>query len=173
MLILLKINSGFIEPQLPDKQSLFKNQSIVSIGESNYLFADYVGSKNIVSDYSVEDYLASIAPVEAPLIPVIIDNVAGQLEGYVNVENEYTVPQSSDAVIATGQLAIPDRKFKVPFKRVDTGRVQLMPAEVVSGVFTLPLKFETNGVWIVNQELINSDYEQDVFALTERRFSVI
>lgn len=112
-------------------------------------------------------------PEETPLIPVIIDNVAGQLEGYVNVENEYTVPQSSDAVIATGQLAIPDRKFKVPFKRVDTGRVQLMPAEVVSGVFTLPLKFETNGVWIVNQALINSDYEQDVFALTERRFSVI
>jgi len=112
-------------------------------------------------------------PVEVPLTPVIIDDVAGQLEGYVNAENEYTVPQSSDAVIATGQLAIPDRKFKVPFKRVDTGRVQLMPAEVVSGVFTLPLKFETNGVWIVNQKLINSDYEQDIFALTERRFSVI
>ncbi|WP_409423268.1 MULTISPECIES: hypothetical protein [unclassified Pseudoalteromonas] len=111
--------------------------------------------------------------VETPLIPVVIDNVAGQLDDYVNIENEYTVPQSSDAVIATGQLAIPDRKFKVPFKRVDTGRVQLMPAEVVGGVFTLPLKFETNGVWIVNQALINSDYEQDIFALTERRFSVI
>lgn len=173
MKLLLKINSGLIEPQLPDSSSLFEQQDVVEINEEMYLFADYVGSKNIVSDYSVDDYLASIAPVETPLIPVIIDNVAGQLEGYVNVENEYTVPQSNDAVIATGQLAIPDRKFKVPFKRVDTGRVQLMPAEVVSGVFTLPLKFETNGVWIVNQELINSDYEQDVFALTERRFSVI
>ncbi|WKD23627.1 hypothetical protein NDQ71_00500 [Pseudoalteromonas sp. KG3] len=173
MKLLLKINSGLIEPQLPDSSSLFEQQDVVEINEEMYLFADYTGSKSLVSDYSVDDYLASIAPVETPLIPVIIDNVAGQLEGYVNVENEYTVPQASDAVIATGQLAIPDRKFKVPFKRIDTGRVQLMPAEVVSGAFTLPLKFETNGVWIVNQELINSDYEQDVFALTERRFSVI
>lgn len=173
MKILLKVVTGLLAAQLPDESALFKSQDVVTIDGEQYLFADYIGTKSLVSDYSVEDYLASIAPVETPLIPVIIDNVAGQLEGYVNVENEYTVPQSSDAVIATGQLAIPDRKFKVPFKRVDTGRVQLMPAEVVSGVFTLPLKFETNGVWIVNQELINSDYEQDVFALTERRFSVI
>ncbi|MEL0655750.1 hypothetical protein V6257_11955 [Pseudoalteromonas issachenkonii] len=107
------------------------------------------------------------------LIPVIIDNVAGQLKGYVNVENEYTVAQASDEVIATGKLAIPDRKFKVPFNRIDTGRVQLMPAEVVSGVFTLKLKFETNGTWIVNQELINSEYDNHIFELSERHFSVI
>ncbi|MDC3214785.1 hypothetical protein NQU47_19675 [Pseudoalteromonas distincta] len=173
MNILIIINSGVVAHQLPDTIDNFKNQTVVTIGEQLYLFADYIGSKSLVSDYSVDDYLASIAPVETPLIPVIIDNVAGLLDGYVNIENEYTVPQASDTVVATGSLAIPDRKFKVPFKRIDTGRVQLMPAEVVGGVFTLPLKFETNGVWIVNQELINSDYEQDVFALTERRFSVI
>jgi len=111
-------------------------------------------------------------PVDV-LIPVIIDNVAGQLKGYVNAENEYTVAQASDDVIATGKLAIPDRKFKVPFKRIDTGRVQLMPAEVIDGVFTLKLKFETNGTWIVNQELINSEYDNHIFELSERHFSVI
>ncbi len=173
MQILLKINSGFISPQLPDTAATFKNQIVVELDGQLYLFADYTGSKSLVSDYSVDDYLASIAPAETQLIPVIIDNVAGLLDGYVNVENEYTVPQASDAVVATGSLAIPDRKFKVPFKRIDTGRVQLMPAEVVGGAFTLSLKFETNGVWIVNQELINSDYEQDIFAIDERRFSVI
>ena len=173
MQVLLSITSGVIAPQLPDNLALFKQQSIVDIDGEAYFFADYVGPKAIVSDYNVDDYLMSIAPVETQLIPIIIDNVEGQLEGYVNNENEYTVPQSSDAVTATGKLAIPDRKFKVPFKRVDTGRVQLMPAEVKGGVFTLPLKFETNGVWVVNQELINTDYEQDVFELTERKFSVI
>ncbi|WP_273046921.1 hypothetical protein [Pseudoalteromonas sp.] len=156
----------------PDDYTLFSNMKKVLFNNKEFWLCDYEGSKPI-SSAETGDYLASIDPANKQLIPVIIDNVAGQLDDYVNVENEYTVPQSSDAVIATGQLAIPDRKFKVPFKRVDTGRVQLMPAEVVSGVFTLPLKFETNGVWIVNQALINSDYEQNIFALTERRFSVI
>ncbi|TMP70402.1 hypothetical protein CWB76_10665 [Pseudoalteromonas sp. S1609] len=156
----------------PDEYTLFLNMEKVLFNNKEFWLCDYKGSKPI-SSLETEAYLASIDPANKQLIPVIIDNVAGQLDDYINVENEYTVPQASDGVIATGQLAIPDRKFKVPFKRVDTGRVQLMPAEVVSGVFTLPLKFETNGVWIVNQALINSDYEQDVFALTERRFSVI
>lgn len=173
MQILLKINSGLVAPQLPDDISKFRTQSIAVIEGQLYFFAEYVGLKQLVSDYSVDDYLASITPVETPLIPVIIDDVAGQLDGYVNNENEYTVPQSSDAVIATGQLAISDRKFKVPFLRVDTGREQLMPAAVKDGVFTLPLKFETNGTWIVNQKLINKEYEQDLFALDECRFSVI
>jgi hypothetical protein len=156
----------------PDDFTLFSNMEKVVFNGKEFWLCDYKSSKPIVSA-ETGDYLASIDPANKQLIPVIIDNVAGQLNGYINIENEYTVPQSSDAVIATGQLAIPDRKFKVPFKRIDTGRVQLMPAEVVSGVFTLPLKFETNGVWIVNQELINSDYEQDVFSLSEHRFSVM
>jgi len=156
----------------PDEYTLFSNMEKVLFNNKEFWLCDYKGSKPIAS-VETSDYLASIDSEKKQLIPVIIDKVAGQLDDYVNVENEYTVPQSSDAVIASGQLAIPDRKFKVPFKRVDTGRVQLMPAEVVGGVFTLPLKFETNGVWIVNQELINSDYEQDIFELSERRFSVI
>ena len=173
MKLLIKINAGLVGPQLPDNPDYFKSKQSVVIDDALYLFTDYTGSKALVSDYNVDDYLASIAPVETQLIPVIIDNVAGQLEGYVNNENEYTVPQSSDAVIATGQLAMPDRKFKVPFLRVDTGREQLMPAEVKGGVFTLPLKFETNGTWIVNQKLINKEYEQDLFSLEQRVFSVI
>lgn len=112
-------------------------------------------------------------PERPTLIPVNIDAVAGQLQGYNNADREYTVPQQSADVIATGTLAIEDRKFKVPFLRVDTGRIQLMPAQVVDGVFTVPLKFETNGVWVVNQELINTDFAQPLFELVEHKFSVI
>ncbi|WP_462147176.1 hypothetical protein [Pseudoalteromonas gelatinilytica] len=173
MLILLKINSGFIAPQLPDDVAAFLRQEVVVIDGQQYLYANYIGAKDIESDYNVDDYITNLVADEPKLIPVIIEKVEGLLDGYVNAENEYTVPQSSDAVIATGRLSIPDRKFKVPFLRLDTGREQLMPAEVIDGVFTLPLKFETNGTWVVNQALINKEYEQDIFSIEERRFSVL
>lgn len=107
------------------------------------------------------------------LAPVVIDYVSGQLDGYISNDNEYTVPQQSAGVVATGKLAVSNRKFKVPFKRIDTGRVQLMPAEVVDRKFTIPLKFETNGIWVINQTLINSDYLEPLFSMAEYRFSVI
>lgn len=110
---------------------------------------------------------------ETQKIPVVIDNVSGQIDGYINNENEFTIPQQSDQVSATGDLAVPDRKFKVPFMRTDTGRVQLMPADVTNGQFTIPLKFETNGIWVINEKLINSEFPEPVFSISEYRFSVI
>ncbi|CAH9055005.1 hypothetical protein PSECIP111951_01153 [Pseudoalteromonas holothuriae] len=106
-------------------------------------------------------------------IDVTIDKIEGTISGYENTDNEFTVPQQSNDVVATGQLAIPDRKFKVPFKRIDTGRIQLMPAQVVDGQFSMPLKFETNGIWVVNQELFNTDFSEAAFTLNEYRFSVL
>lgn len=108
-----------------------------------------------------------------PIYGVVIDHVSGQLDGYANNDNEFTVPQQSNDVIAMGQLSIPDRKFKVPFKRIDTGRIQLMPAQVQDEQFSIPLKFETNGIWIVNQELINSDFQNPTFEIVEYTFSVL
>lgn len=156
----------------PDDYTLFSGMEKVTFNEKVFWFCDYKGSKPLASP-DTDAYLTSINPINKQLIPVDIDSVLGQLEGYVNAANEYTVPQSSDEVIATGKFAIPDRKFKVPFKRIDTGRIQLMPAEVIDGIFTLKLKFETNGTWIVNQELINSEYDNHIFELSERHFSVI
>ncbi|NOU49505.1 hypothetical protein HG263_02945 [Pseudoalteromonas sp. JBTF-M23] len=172
MRVLIKVNSGSIEEQLQDDPVQFKQQEIVSIDEQSYLFADYVGNKQLVSDFDVDIFLTQRNDENA-LKCVVIDNVSGQLDGYVNHDNEFTVPQQSNDVIATGQLAIPDRKFKVPFKRIDTGRIQLMPAQVVNGQLTMPLKFETNGIWIVNQELFNTDFPDMPFEMGEYRFSVI
>lgn len=115
----------------------------------------------------------SIVEPEKPLVSVSIDDVSGQLTDYDNFENEYTVPQQSDSVIATGKLAVSDRKVKVPFKRIDTGRIQLMPGEINDGTFSIPLKFETNGIWIINQALINAELPEPSLSFNEYRFSVI
>ncbi|TMO67248.1 hypothetical protein CWC18_00935 [Pseudoalteromonas aurantia] len=172
MKILLKINAGLIAPQLPDITGLFKEQSTVLIEGQLYLFANYEGDKQLVSDYDVELFIAQ-RNEETALKSIVIDTVSGQLDGYANNDNEFTVPQQSNEVIATGQLAISDRRFKVPFKRIDTGRIQLMPAQVLDGQFSIPLKFETNGIWIVNQELVNSDFQTPIFELVEYTFSVL
>lgn len=127
----------------------------------------------VAGDWRLVDVAEFTQAQEIPKIPVVIDNVSGQIDGYVNNENEFTVPQSAVDVVATGQLLVPDRKFKVPFMRTDTGRVQLMPADVTNGQFTIPLKFETNGIWVINEELINSEFPTPVFSLSEYRFSVI
>ncbi|WP_161972758.1 hypothetical protein [Pseudoalteromonas sp. PS5] len=48
-----------------------------------------------------------------------------------------------------------------------------MPAQVKDGQFLIPLRFETNGIWIVDQALINADLPKPVFELEEYRFSVL
>ncbi|CAH9057711.1 hypothetical protein PSECIP111854_02052 [Pseudoalteromonas sp. CIP111854] len=172
MQIMLKVNDGDIPSQLSDVPQTFKQQEIVIVGEQSYLFADYVGNKQLISDFDVDTFLTQ-RNEDATLKRVVIDNVSGQLMGYVNQDNEFTVPQQSNDVIATSQLAIPDSKFKIPFKRIDTGRIQLMPAQVVDGELSIPLKFETNGIWIVNKALFNADFSDAPFELPEYRFSVI
>lgn len=158
---------------------LGKRSVITNIIEVDAI-GDVAGAKFLsnYSSLSIGDTYKQVAAEmgETPprqLVPVVIDSVSGQLDGYINNDNEYTVPQQSANVVATGKLAVPDRKFKVPFKRVDTGRVQLMPAEIVDGKFTIPLKFETNGIWVINQTLINSEYPEPLFSMAEYKFSVI
>ena len=117
--------------------------------------------------------IEQISEPKKPLVPVSLDTVSGQLTGYDNLENEYTVAQQSNAVIATGKVAVSDRKVKVPFKRIDTGRIQLMPGEIKNGTFSISLTFETNGIWIINQELINDELPEPSLSCNEYRFSVI
>lgn len=59
--ILIEINDGMVAVQLPDASSTFKNQDVVDHQGKRYLFAEYTGSKELVSDFSVEDYLLSVS----------------------------------------------------------------------------------------------------------------
>lgn len=108
----------------------------------------------------------------APLIEITINNVMNTLAGFDDGSNQYTVNEQTDITV-NGTLAIPDQNFRVPFKRTDTGRIQLMPANVVSGEFTLTLNFKTGGIWVVDDEQVNSAYDTPVFSIIKQTFMVI
>ncbi|MCF6435222.1 hypothetical protein [Pseudoalteromonas sp. MMG022] len=172
MYILISVQDGDIVSQLPDRNEFFKQQEIVTIEGQMYLFADYIGDEDIHSDYNVELYLQQ--QHSRKVLPLLtIDNVTEQIEGYRDAVNEFTVPQQSNQVVATGKLAMPDCKLKIPFKRIDTGRIQLMPAQVVDGVLSMVLKFETNGIWVITQALFEGDMQSPVFETHHYRFSVL
>jgi hypothetical protein len=106
------------------------------------------------------------------LIPIVISSVGETLPGFTDGPNQYTVAESAE-VIATGTLDIPDDKFRVPFMRTDTGRIQMMVAEVINGEFTLTMCFKTGGEWVVNNQLINSSFETPIFSIKPQTFMVI
>lgn len=164
MLILLKINSGFIEPQLPDKQSLFKNQSIVLIDESNYILADYIGTKSLVSDYSVEDYLASVeeAKPQAPAVVTLTN---------VNVTGEHVVLGSGDiwwlpknsAFTLTANAQLPDAEMMIIVERVISGGVVIddlrIKANIENGVITVNGLFAMSGNYQITAGRLNAGLE--------------
>lgn len=154
----------------PDDVTNFDGMEEVELDGEKYYVTDYSGELNLeTGTHNYSDYEGSLSP---NLIPVIIGDVTNQLAGFENAERQYTVAELSES-LATGQLAIPDQKFRVPFLRVDTGRVQIMPAEVKAGQFSITLNFKTSGKWVVNQELLNSELPTPVFSIEEHTFWVI
>jgi hypothetical protein len=123
-------------------------------------------------DYNlITGFTSHVDPLPS-LIPIVISSVTGVLAGYDDGANQYTANELTDITV-TGTLAIDDQLFRVPFRRVDTGRVQLMPADVINGEFTLTLNFKTGGVWVVDNEQVNSAYSQPVFSIETQTFMVI
>lgn len=106
------------------------------------------------------------------LVSVLIESVTPCLDGYSEQVNEYNLNENTDCVM-TGKLDTPDLKFRIPFKRLDTGRTQIMPAEVVNGELTIKLNFKTSGLWIVNKELFNFEFASPKFAIEEQKFWVV
>jgi hypothetical protein len=124
-------------------------------------------------DYSVGDGFTVPAVVAPTLIPIVFSGtVTGALTGFDDGPNQFTVNENTD-LTATGTLAIPKSTFRVPFKRIDTGRIQLMVATVIDGSFTLSMNFKTGGEWVVNEDLVNLNMPTPTFSITEQKFSVI
>ena len=86
--------------------------------------------------------------------------------------NSYTVAENTNC-LAKGRLNIPEQKFRVPFQRLDIGRIQIMPADVTNDEFTINLNFKTGGKWVVNSELLNSELPQPLFEIEQQTFFVI
>ena len=145
------------------------SNDLISIERGN---ADLLGQ---VYNPANQQFLPKVNNSEVPaesLIDIQIDNITNTLADFDDSDNEYTVHEKVDC-IATGQLAIPDQKFRGPFLRVDTGRTQIMLAEVINGAFTITINFKTSGKWVVNKTLLNSELQQPVFDIQEHTFFVI
>lgn len=169
MEVLLSIKNGLIRNQLPDDQSLFLNQAVITVEGNQYFYADYVGTKNISSDYDVTKYKSTLLPEKTD---ISILNVSPVLPDFDDSDKSFTVKEGLD-IIATGAVSIPDQNFRVPFKRVDTGRIQLMVANVVNGEFKMTMNFKTGGKWVVNSELVNSELPKEMFSIEDHIFYVV
>lgn len=106
------------------------------------------------------------------LIEILVEDVKPTLTGFDDRDNDHTVNVNTNVVVS-GKINIPDTTFRVPFKRVDTGRVQLMVAEVINGCFTMTVNFATSGKWVVNSELVNSELHSPTFQLSDHIFYVV
>ena len=107
------------------------------------------------------------------MIPVIIDSVRGDEEGFDNSHNEYTVKLGRELVI-TGPLPVPDQKFRVPCSMRDTVRTIAAVADVVGGKMTITVTLPELGYWETTAEMLNAGLPQPAFSLADPiRFVVI
>jgi hypothetical protein len=106
------------------------------------------------------------------LVPIVIESVTGDLDGFDDGHNEYTCRQN-EQLILVGPLAVPDQFFRIPLVRTDTGREVPVVAEVKSQVMTITAVFPTAGYWECNSELINRAFEHPLFSMDTLKFTVI
>lgn len=105
-------------------------------------------------------------PEPTPLIPISIATVTGDEDGFDNGANEWTCKLGA-TVTMIGPLAVPDQMFRVPCRMLDTGRTIAAVGEVVGGQLTITLTLPELGYWQTTEELINSGFQQAVFALPQ------
>lgn len=137
--------------------------------EPGHIVAQFAGTLEQAESLGMTAYQA---PPVSPLLDIVIHHVDGALSGFDDNPGEYTVPEGVN-ITATGTLNVPDQKFRVPFYRQDTGRVQPMIAEVVNGEFTLVMRFRTGGEWRVNADMVNSKFDTPMFHIDEYVFHVV
>lgn len=118
-------------------------------------------------------YIDDSSPDFFQLVPVVIDSVEGDEDGFDNSHNEYTVKLGQELVI-TGPLPVPDQKFWVPCTMRDTGRTIAAVADVVGGQMTITVTLPELGYWETTAEMLNAGLSQPTVSLAEPiRFVVI
>lgn len=162
MLVLIKVNSGLIAPQLPDESSQFQNQEIVVIEGKSYLFADYVGMKWIESDHNVDDYLGSVDNQDEPILIKLTDiTVTGE---HVSLGNGgiWWIPQNEQFEL-TANVALPDSSMMIIIERVANGTHVIddirVKAQIIDGVVTINGVFSQSGNYQITAERLNAGLE--------------
>ena len=164
MKILLKISTGDVATQLPDLISNFKNQSTAIIDNEQYFFADYHGSKQLVSDYNVEDYLTSVeeakpqAPADVRLTNV---NVTGE-HVVLGSGDIWWLPKNSPFTL-TANAQLPNAQMMIIVERVINGGVVVddlrIKASIENGIITVNGLFAMSGNYQITSDRLNKGLE--------------
>lgn len=118
-----------------------------------------------------ESYWSSPNPDRIEIV-VNPANVNPVLPDFDDTDTSFTVYKNTDITV-TGDLAIPDQNFRVPFKRCDNGEIYLMQATVKDGKYSMVLNFSVNTKFVVNTELVNSELPEPIFTIDEQTFYVV
>lgn len=164
MKVLISINAGLVAPQLPDDISNFRTQSTAVIEGKLYFFAEYVGSKELVSDYSVDDYLAAVeaAKPQAPQITELTNvSVTGE-NVTLGTGGIWWLPINKQFTLnANAQLE--DMEMMVIIERVVNGSDVIddlrAKASIVDGLITITSKFVQSGNYQITSERLNAGLE--------------
>ena len=96
------------------------------------------------------------------VIPITITSITDAISSNVEtgevVVKELT-PFTMTASIPLGQ----DAPFLVPVKRIDTGRVVYISAQVVNDVMTATISLPTSGAWVCGEDEVNSNLSDEPF----------
>lgn len=168
MNILIKINSGLVEPQLPDNTALFKNQRVVVIDDGMYLLANYIGALELVSDYSVNDYLAlENAEIEAnkpqsiQVKELVNVNVSGE-HVTLGAGNIWWLPINEQFTL-TANAQLQDMEMMIIIERVINGSDVIddlrAKASIVDGLITITSKFVQSGNYQITSDRLNAGLE--------------
>ena len=125
--------------------------------DGEWAFFDYGDGRT-----AKKQYHEPVEVVEKVIIPITITSITGAISSDI-VTGEVVVkeltPFTMTAAIPLGQ----DAPFLVPIKRVDTGRVVYVAAEVVSDVMTATISLPTSGAWVCGEDEVNSNLDDDPF----------
>lgn len=164
MKVLLKVITGLVAEQLPDDSSLFKNQDIVAIDGEQYLYADYIGSKQLVSDYNVEDYLTSVeeAKPKAPAVVTLTNvNVTGE-HVVLGSGDIWWLPKNSPFTL-TANAQLPNAQMMIIVERVINGGVVVddlrIKASIENGIITVNGLFAMSGNYQITSDRLNKGLE--------------
>ena len=164
MQVLLKINAGLVAPQLPDDISLFRTQSTAVIDEQLYFFAEYVGSKKLTSDYSVDDYLAAIEAAK-PQAPQVIELTNVSVTGEhvtLGAGGIWWLP-INEGFTLTANAQLENMEMMIIIERVVNGSDVIddlrAKASIVGGLITITSKFVQSGNYQITSERLNSGLE--------------
>ena len=157
MKVLIRVAPKFVATDLPDDTRFFVNQKMVFIDGSSYLYADYVGNKNVTSDYDVDSY--ELTENKAPTSIALSDvNVSGDAVVLGN-GGIWWVAQNTPYTITAKAKGMPDGEMMIIIERIIQGGTVVQDirakASIVSEHITINSLFEASGNYQITAERLN------------------